>query len=380
MGSAPVLRVAMVSTKHRSAISAVLATVMLLTSGTAGVAFAATPSTGTADVQDEETFDGEQILTEFRDQVDSLETVEFTRITESTFNNDTNTRTEEVAANLESNQKRIETTDSTFGSNTTTVWNDTMVTTYNADENTISEYEVTGTSLLPTLESLTNETMFNYEYTGNETIDGEKTYVLEANPTEELAGDTEVSITVYLDAETYFPERIDQQSNSEELKYSSTTTYENVTLNEEIPDSTFELDPPDDVEDLSETTMPDVSEYETHEALTSNTTLSVPGANPTDGFTFDSGTIVDGDNYYSVSATYTNNETTVSVLTNEESSSFNYSDSDQFEAVDVGDTTGYLYSHDDYVSLYIEGDQSYTIYGEVTEDTATDVAEAILEK
>jgi outer membrane lipoprotein-sorting protein len=352
---------------------------MLLTS-TAGVAVVATPAAATTDAQDTETPDGDEIIETFRDRVDSLETVEFTRTIESTFDNQTTTRTADVSADIGSEQKRIETIDATVGSNTTTVWNGTMVTTYNADENTVSEYEVTGSSLLPTLELLTNESTLNYEYTGNETLDGETTYVLEATPDEAVAGDAEASITVYLDTETYFPETVEQQSQSEDFEYSSTTTYENVTLNEELPDSTFDLDLPDDAEDLSETTTPEFSEYETHDSLTANTTLSVPAANPTDDLTFDSGTVVDGDDYHSVTVTYTSDETTVTVITNEELSEFNYSEVDQFEAVDVGDTTGYLYNHDGYTTLYVEDDQSYTIHGEITEDTAVDTAEAILEE
>jgi hypothetical protein len=218
----------------------------------------------------------------------------------------------------------------------------------------------------------------SYEYTGSETINGEEMYVLEATPSEEIAGDTEASITVYLDTETYFPEKVEQQSETEDFEYSSTTTYENTILNEEIPDSTFDLDLPDDVEDLNEPTMPDVSEYETYDGLTSNTALSVPAANPTDNLTFDSGGSVDGENNHSVSVTYTSDETTVTVMTKEEPSNLNYSDSDQFEAVNVGDMTGYLYSYDDYTTLYIEDGQPYTVYGEISEDTAVDVGEAIL--
>lgn len=119
-----------------------------------------------------------------------------------------------------------------------------------------------------------------------------------------------------------------QQSETEDFEYSSTTTYENTRLNEEIPDSAFDLDLPDDVEDLSEPTMPDISEYETYDGLTSNTTLSVPAANPTDNLTFDSGRVVDGEDYYSASATYTGDETTVTVMTNEERSNLNLSDSE----------------------------------------------------
>jgi outer membrane lipoprotein-sorting protein len=375
--------VAMDSTKRRPAIFAVLTAAMLLTSGTAGVALAATPAVtaDAQDAQDDDTPDGDEIVAEFRDTIDSLETVNFTVTTESTFDNETTTRVEAVDADLEDDQKRVETLNSTFGSNTTTVWNGTTVTTYFPEENSVSEYEVTGASLLPSIEALANESIVSYEYTGNETIDGQETYVLEGTPESGTQpDDVEASMTVYVNTETYFPEQIVHESTSDDFEYSSTTTYENVTLNAEIPDSTFELDLPDNVTDRSETTMPDISEYDTYDDVVSATNLSVPAANLTDGFNFDSGVIVDGDDFHSVTLTYTSDNDTVDVVTRGEPvSEFNHSESDYFESVSVGDTTGYLSTHEDFVSLYVEGDQPYTIHGEIDEETAIDVAEAILD-
>lgn len=374
----------MVSTKRRPAIFAVLAAAMLLTSGTAGVALAATPAVtaDAQDAQDDDTPDGDEIIDEFRDTINGLETVNFTVTTDSTFDNKTTTRVEAVDADLQDEQKRVETLNSTLGSNRTTVWNGTTVTTYYPDENSVSEYEVTGASLLPSIEALGNESIVSYEYTGNETVDGQETYVLKGTPESGTQpDDVNASMTVYVDAETYFPEKIVHESTSDDFEYSSTITYENVTLNEEIPDSTFELDVPDDAEDRSETTMPDITEHDTHDDIVSEANMSVPAANLTDGFSFDSGVIVDGDDFHSVTLTYTNDNETVDVITRGEPiSAFNHSESDYFESVSVGDTTGYLSTHEDFVSLYVEGDQPYTIHGEIDEQTAIEVAEAILDE
>lgn len=370
----------MVSTKARPALFAVLATAMLLTSGTAGVAFAASPATpATMDAQDDETHDGEEIIESFRDSIESLETVEFTRNTETTFDNETTTTTETVTADLEDEQKRVET--KSDYANSTTVWDDSSVTTYYSDEDRVSEYNVTGTALLPQIEPLANESMVDYEYTGTQTVNGQETYVLDATPVfgDQNQTDNDVDVTIYISTETYFPVQHESEVKSDEVTTTSTITYEDVTLNEEIPDDTFELDLPDDVEDTNEFSMPDVSEYDSYETLTSNTDLSVPATDLSE-FSFESGTIVDGDDIHSVTLTYTDGNESVSVITRAEATGFDHSESDMFEAVDIGDKTGYLYTHEEFTSLYVEDGQPYTVHGDITEETATDVVQALLDQ
>jgi hypothetical protein len=48
--------------------------------------------------------------------------------------------------------------------------------------------------------------------------------------------------------------------------------------------------------------------------------------------------------------------------------------------VDVGNTTGYIHAGDDTTLLYVQGDQLYTVFGEIDEERGTDIAEAILEE
>jgi len=366
----------MVAKNSRPALFAALAAAILLASGTAGVAVAATPTT---DVQDDQTPDGDEVIEQFRDRIESLETVQFTRTAKVTYDNETTTNAVRIHADLEASQKRFETV--AGPTNVTRVWDDGTVVMYDADDNTVSEYEVTGTSLLPGVQGLANESLLDYEYLGTEIIDGQETYVLEAvRDGQTQSDDIDASVTLYIDTETYFPVRTEWQAGSADAQHSSIVTYGNVTLGEEIPDSTFDLDLPDDVEDLRENAGPDISEHERYDGVVSNTDLSVPAAELTDEFSFDSGVVVDGD-ITSVTLTYTDGEESVSVITHgEPMTGVDHSESDRYDAVDVGNTTVYLHTSDGFTSLYVEGDQPYTVYGDMTEETGIDIAEALLDE
>ena len=366
------------STNSRPAVLAMLLTAALVTSGIAGVAFAG-PST--TDAQTTETPDGEDVIDAFVERLSTLETVEFTRTTESTFGNETTTRTIHVIADLEDGQKRTETVNNSVGVNTTTVMNESTVVTYNEDENTVSEYEISGDRTpLPSISPLGNESLVSYEFAGTATVEGEDAYVLEGTP--QLSRDTEAetTLTVYVDTETYFPVKLESATSGENYDFSSTVTHTNVTLNEPIPDGTFELDVPDDASEPTVHTGPDVSSFDSYDALAENATLSVPDADLPAEFTFERGTIIDGDNYYSVSLSYSDGNDTLGLSVRDASDSgFNYSDSDRYETVDIGETTGYLYESESFTALYWNDDSRYSLYGQVSNETAIDVAESVLD-
>jgi len=112
----------------------------------------------------------------------------------------------------------------------------------------------------------------------------------------------------------------------------------------------------------------------------SSTELAVPAANLTGGFSFQSGVVVDYDDFHSVTLTYTDGNESLSVVTRTEPiTSFDHSGSDRYETVTIGDTTGYLFTSGDFLTLYVEGDQPYTVRGEIDEQTGIDVAEALLD-
>lgn len=368
------------SINRRPAALAVLATALLVTSAFAGGVVAGSPSAPTADRTD--TPDGDEVIDAFVERISTLETAQYTQTTETTYNNQTNSQTVRVAADLEDLQKRTETVSTSVGSNTTTVVNETAAVTYNEDENTVSEYDVRRQLVLPRIEALANESQVEYDYRGTATVEGQDTHVLVGSPVQQSASDSDVqsSVTVYVHAETSFPVQIETETNTENGEFSSTITFDNVTLDEPIPESTFDIDVPDDATDPTATTETEYSSYESYSNLAANTNLSIPGAEIPGDFDFDHGTVVDGENYDSVSLSYTDGDQMVTVNTRASTlNGFDYSDSDRHEAVDLGDTTGYLYSHEDFTSLHWETDQSYYLYSQVRNETAVTIAQSIAE-
>ena len=355
------------------------AAAILLTGGAAGVAFAGSPSE-TAE-QSSETADGEAVIDSFRERISTLETVQFTRNSSLTFDNRTSTTTVRVDADLDAFEKRTETVDSSYGGDSvTTVVNESTAVTYDAEENHVWEYDVRARTLLPRIEPLANESLLSYEYGGTATVDGRETYVLNATPTQQYRSDIETSTTVYVDAETYFPVRIDSETHTEEYTHSSTVRFENVTLNEEIPDSTFELDVPANATDPTANLGPEITDYESHDELVADANASVPAAEIGEGFSFEEGTIVDGESYYAVTLRYDDGDRTISVNTRAEPiGDPDYDELDAYEAVDVGDRTGYLTSHGEFTLLHWEADQPHTLYGEIDNGTAISVAESIVD-
>lgn len=360
------------------AILAVIGSVLLLTSGTAGAALAASAP---ADEPGPKIVDDRNVVEEFKQQLSTLETAQFTRTVETTIDNETFSTTERIQADFEDSQLRSETVDGE--SNFTRVRDGSNVTTYNADENTVTGHEATGSFLTYRLEMLDNESKLDFEYVGVDVANDKPVYELEATPARDsqVPDGAEASMTVYLDMDTHFPVQIESQRSSEDSEFSSTVTYEDVTLNEAIPDSTFDLELPDDVEDLRNDSGPDISQYDTHDNLVSNTEVDLPPADLTGNFSFDSAAIFEHEDIDSVSMTYTDGEEQITVVVQPKvPADRGYSESDQFDPVEIGDTTGYINVDDGFVSLSVDGDQPYNIYGQTDEETAIDIAEDLIDE
>jgi outer membrane lipoprotein-sorting protein len=355
----------------------------MLSTGIAGAALADSPPTTDAQPANssETTTDGEAVVENFTQRIETLETVEFTRTTESEFDNETMSNTVRVVADLESEQKRTETIASTHGSNTTTVINATHMTTYNADENTVNTFEYgsnsRGYSMLPQLTQLANESAVEYEFLGTGTIDGEEVYRLDATPTQ-TPDETDVSLTVAVDTETYFPKQVTTEFSGEQYSVNSTRTYSNVNINEDVPESAFELDVPADATEPS-STGPDIESYDDYVSLQSDAEVSLPAAELPADYEFEGARIIDGDNYYSVSLTYTDGDESVHVGVQDDSS-FDWSERDGVEEVTLGDETGYYNDDGDYAFLHVDtGEQAYYLYGQLDEDQLIDIGTAVVD-
>ncbi|WP_181686978.1 outer membrane lipoprotein-sorting protein [Halorhabdus salina] len=357
----------------------VVAVALVATSGLVGFVAAESPTTVTETDPAVDTSTAEDVIESFRDRLSSLETVSFTETSVTEANNDTYSSTRRIVVDRESNQKRTERLGGANYDNTTTVINESSAVKYNEDENRVQEYEYNSENLLPTLAALAKESAVEYEYRGTDTVEGTDVYVLEGTPREEMTGDAETTLTVYVDIESNFPVQMKSATDGEDYSYSATVTYENVTLNEELPESTFELDVPEDATRPGEPDLPEITSYDDYDALQSNATLSVPAAELADGFTFDRASIVDGDSYTSMTVSYSNENEHVTVSVRDETF-VDYSEVDRFEEVSIGNETGWYYSHEesDYGFLrWTQDDQSYSVFGEFNESELIDITASV---
>jgi hypothetical protein len=178
--------------------------------------------------------------------------------------------------------------------------------------------------------------------------------------------------------QTYFPVQSVTEWTTDGESFQSTATFDDVVLNEPVDEETFELDVPDDATDQQDQPEFETTEYESYETLVENASLSVPDSE-LDSFSFESATVVDSENMYLMSLTYTDGEETVTVNVEEiPENGFDFSEADSFEAVSVGDTTGYLSTNDGFANLVVDGDQRYAITGQTDAETVIDIGVALL--
>lgn len=365
---------------------ALLGSLLLLVAAIAVPAAAApTPADSTAYSQsdaaepDDGNLTAETILEGYREQMDSLETLTVDIQSNATSESYSSASEQTIWVDFENERIRTE-LDSEYGE-TITVRNETGTVVYNVDENTVSSYNYTFDDRYGDqfgIGTLTNDS--EVTYAGTETIDGTETYRLDIEPETQYSTGN-YNLTLWMDAETYLPVQYEMRSDSERYSYELTQRYTNVTVNETIPDERFTIDIPDDAEQPDYST-PEFYSYEDESELRSNTSQSVPDPTIPENYTFESGYVTEGDDYESVTLTYTTDSDESLTVSKRGSSGYDYSDHDQFEEVAVGNQTGY-YNEFDYgesnISILVWecGDDQYTTYGSLNESETIGVAESI---
>jgi hypothetical protein len=166
-----------------------------------------------------------------------------------------------------------------------------------------------------------------------------------------------------------------------EYSYEATQRYTNVTVNETVSDGRFTLDIPDDAE-RPDTSTPEFYSYDSESELRANTSQSVPEPTVPEDYSFDSGYVTDGEEYSSVTLSYTTDSDDSLTVSKRAASTYNYSQHDSFEEVTVGNRTGY-YNEFDYgetnisILVWESGDHQYTVYGSLNESETIAVAESV---
>lgn len=293
-----------------------------------------------------ETRTGGEILSTFQNRSDARETLVMTverNIT--TGGNETYSTEKDVWVDYEN--ERIRTERSSDYGETITVRNESTTVTYNVEENSVSRFNATVTDrqLDPTgLDRLANNSDATFE--GREQLGGEETYRLSIEPNMTGTPVTgSVNITVWLDAETYVPKQTHSAVSSENYSFETTQQYRNVSLNETLSEDRFTIDVPDDADDPGSADY-EMTSYESLSNLRANATQDVPSPTLPENYSFDSGYSLAHDGDSSLTLRYTAGENETLTVSQRSGDGFNYSESEDFEPVDVGPQTGWYNEYD----------------------------------
>ncbi|WP_284010468.1 DUF4367 domain-containing protein [Haloarcula pelagica] len=337
---------------------------------------------------DSENITTADLVSRFQNRTDRLDTLVMTVETNSTMNgNQTYSSERTVWVDYEHDRMRTERTSEYAQSATSnefiSVRNESGVVSYSVEDNTVHRYnssfsdrpaDVTG------LSSIVNNSEATFE--GRERLDGEETYRLSLKPDlDAMAATGEVTVTLWLDTDSYFLEKAHMVANSENHTVETTQDYRNVSLNESLSDERFTIDIPDDAEEPGHSGF-EMTDYESLSALRSNATQDVPSPDLPDEYSFDHGYIVENDGNTSLSLKYTTDANETIRVGHKSTSGFNYSESDRFETVEVGNQTGWYTEFDNGDSTTVmlawhHDNSEYTVSGTVNESEVIDIAESI---
>jgi outer membrane lipoprotein-sorting protein len=298
-----------------------------------------------------------------------------TQETNATLNGNDSTHTEtRLWADFENDRLRREVVESSYGSEMITVRNETGTITYTPSENQYNQYNMTS-NVSTTVTQMAESAEFEYE--GRETVDSNEVYRLHVIPNTTTSQTANVTATVWIDTETYFPTKATSEFTTKETSYETTMRFSNVSLNEELADSRFTLDLPANASE-PDPRQPEQHTFDSLSAVRSNAEMTVPSPDVPEDYEFESAYLTEGDDYSLLNLRYTNGSEGDLSVSKRAATGYNYSDNDDFEAVDIGDRTGWYNEFSGTSVLAWEcGDHSYTIYGDLSKEETIDVAESI---
>ncbi|WP_135666188.1 DUF4367 domain-containing protein [Halorhabdus rudnickae] len=208
-------------------------------------------------------------------------------------------------------------------------------------------------------------------YAGTESVAGRESYVVQIRPIddEQLVGNT----TMWFDTEWYYPIKTTTTVSIGEESTTTTVTYRNVTFNANVPEGTFAFDPPENATVVTRS-VPETEAYDSRDALAAAAETSLPDPAVPTGFEFAEGrrSVFEGNT--TVTLEYTNGTANVSVLTSPGTAST----SGTGESVDISGQEGRLLDIGErsYVTWDCDG-RPYTVSGSVGEETLLSVARSI---
>ncbi|WP_128476990.1 outer membrane lipoprotein-sorting protein [Halorussus pelagicus] len=322
----------------------------------------------------------EEISKQVEQKYEEIGTYTGTVTTEVVMGNETSTSTAEVWANQSGNELRYEYSAPESMNGTILVSNGSTMWMYNGTDNTVRKSNLSGfgaQNATPDYESIIDNFLENYNvsYEGTESVSDRSAYVLSLTPKNDSStAQFTDEMTLWIDKETWFPVKRHSVSSFNNETIETTMTFTNLTVDADVPDDTFEFDPPSDAE-VVENEMPDLHEHDTVAQADANVSFDVtaPERVP-DGYELETvRTTFMGDNA-TASLTYQNGTDKLSVTQSNRTATIDGDD----ETVAIGDHDG---SYAEYGSTGIlrwncDG-KSYSVAGSLPKSELVTIAESI---
>jgi outer membrane lipoprotein-sorting protein len=322
----------------------------------------------------------EGVVEQFRDQITSLETVVMT-VEREIHMNGTQTRTSEQRIWADYQNNRIRTEQETNQSKTIIVRNRSRTVTYNAAENSVSRVNNTGNVTVKTSVSRLINTS-ELAFVGTEQLNGKQTYRLSMTPTDTnaMSDSWSVDATLWIDAETYFPQKLHVDTDGENFEYEMTNRFQNVTLNTSISDDRFTIDVPDDAEEPSYGS--NMETYESLSTLKNETNQTVPEPELPETYSFEEASVFNSSDYRSVSLRYKTDANETVTISARDSTPANYNDLERYEEVDIDGQTAYYteFEFDGNTTAALtlpRGNTTVSIVGDLSKPKTIDIADSL---
>jgi len=303
-------------------------------------------------------------------------------VTTSITSPDTNrTITSEVWKRPNSNEMRYEYVSPASMSDTVMVSNGSVTWSYNGTENTVRRTELSGVgsaSTAPNYSRVLQNVFDRYEvdYEGSESVGDRDAYVIELTPKNESSTGAIEEWTLWIDKDRWFPVKSKTESSFDNRSMTTTTTYTNLTFDTEVPDGTFEFEPPANAT-VETNEVPEIRGYDSVSEADANVSFDVtePSQLP-DGFELTRAMVSNSSDAESVTLTYENDSGSLVVRQSTQSTQSTQVDAD--ETVTVNGHEAAVSTYEDTTSLAWTCDgRTYSVTGELSTDRLADVGSSL---
>lgn len=317
----------------------------------------------------------DRLVERLENRFEDVSAVQATIDQQSSLGANTTATTTEVRIDFETGEYRMELLAPEAKAGDVTVYNGSVVTSYDASENSYRAFEMDTPNTASVDDSLGS--LFERSdvvYNGTAELDGQRTQqftLVPENDSESFYDRT----TVWVDTEEMLPVKVELAFGIGDETATTTVRLSNVTLNPEFETGTFEFEPPTDAtqrEDLSPQTLT----TDDYEEVTSKVAFDLPDADLPRGFDFQEATVLtqDGD-AQNVQFTYSDGDRSLWVVVSPDP---NYEPPSKGETVTVGDHEAQYRTFDEAGTLaWSCEDTRYAVSGPLEKSTLVDVAAGV---